>query len=254
MKKMLHKLIWLVLILLGSIGSMALASDKTDKLEERNPVLKFGYKFVDDNAENTQSYTGYVRLKKDQVIYGKTYMFIPEVMYRYEERDDDKVNDKHLFSLLVETDDYSNYTGVYSKISTDKDLANNIDSRYKYGLGLYQYLVKSDKFLFKLREGLQYTVTDYSVKSELENTAVYIKLSSILGYYYNENVFLKTVVDYDVDVTHNDNILQLTLGSELKIADKLSLEIAFNYEHKDATFNNLSNDQKELLTSLVYQF
>jgi hypothetical protein len=104
MKKLIKVIITALVLLLGAIGSPMMASDKTDKLEERNPVLKFGYKYVSDNAERTDSYTGYLRLKLDLDIIDRKYTFIPEGLYRYEKRDDETVNDKYLTALLVETD------------------------------------------------------------------------------------------------------------------------------------------------------
>jgi len=253
MKKLIKVIITALVLLLGAIGSPMMASDKTDKLEERNPVLKFGYKYVSDNAERTDSYTGYLRLKLDLDIIDRKYTFIPEGLYRYEKRDDETVNDKYLTALLVETDIYKRL-GVYSKVSFDKDIANEINSRSKYGIGLYQYLIKTDKFLFKLREGLQYVKIDYTKENGLENSIAYGKLSALTGYYYNENMFIKAVIDYDLDLQHSNNVLDSKIGVELKITDKLALETLFSYEYRNDVAVGLRNDQRELTTSIVYQF
>lgn len=228
--------------------------NEIDKLEDRNPVLKLGYQYVDDNSERSDTYKGYLRLKMDQEFYGRTFTFVPEAEYKYLKRDDSTVNDKYLLALLTETSIYKDFLYGYVKVSTDKDEANEIDVRNKYGIGVTQYLIKTKKFLFKLREGIQYTDIDYTVDNNLDTSVTYGKLGFLTGYYYNENMFFKAITDYDIDLSNSNNILEAKVGLEIKMTDKVSLETLFTYSHQEDVPNGLSNDEKELTTSLVYQF
>ncbi len=253
MKKLFKLLLVVCVMLLGSVGSTLMANE-VDKLEDRNSVLKLGYQYTDDNSERSDTYNGYLRLKMDTVIYGRTFTFVPVSEYKYVKRDNVTSNDKYLISLLTETSIYGDLLHGYIKVSNDKDISNEIDNRNKYGLGVTHYIVKSKRFLFKLREGIQYTDTTYTVNNNLDNKVTYGKLGFLTGYYYNENMFLKAIVDYDIDLSNSNNVLEGKLGLEIKMTDKISLETLFKYSKQDDVPDGLSNSEKEITTSIVYQF
>ena len=134
------------LLLVICVLSIGLLANKIDKLEDRNSVIKLGYQYVDDNSERSDTYNGYLRLKFDTTIYDRQVIFVPVTEYKYVNRDDKTTNDKYLISLLTETPLYKDFLHGYIKVSNSKDIANEIDNRYKYGLGVTQYLIKSKSF------------------------------------------------------------------------------------------------------------
>lgn len=254
MGKMTRWLKLVIIFVLGSLGSTLYADNDILKLEEQNNVVKLGYGYVNDNSERTDKYSGYFRYKKDVDLNNNKYTIIPVAKFKYRKTDNVKVNNKYSVSILAEhlLYDYDNF-GLYSKVSYGVDDSNNIDNRIKYGLGLYQYVVKRDNLVIKVREGLQYADIEYNRKTNLSDGITYFKLGSLIGYKLNDNVFLKLIADYDIGYSDND-ILDVTAGADLKITNSLTLETLFTYNDNGNDDLLLSNTEKELVTSIVYNF
>jgi putative salt-induced outer membrane protein YdiY len=245
----------LILMVVCFSATSLSASSKIDKLEDRNPVVKLGIKSIDDNAEKTDSYLGFVRGKFDQEIKGHVYTFIPEFGGKYEKRDDETVNEKYKASLLVEYTLPDPKYGIYGKVSNGKDEAMKLNSENKVGMGLFQYWYKGDKFLVKTRQGLQYVARDYDATDVLfDESTGFFKLGALTGYYYNENMFLKAKLDYDRSLGDGQEIYDLSAGSEFKITDQFALELKYTYVYNTDTVGAVQKYAREISTYLVYNF
>ena len=253
MRKISKLFIGLAIVLFGALGSSLFASSEIDKLEDSASVVKVGYQYTNDNAERTDKYSGFVRYKKDVEFNSNIYTLTPVGSIKYSKTDDEEVNNKYLASLLIEHLFYKDTIGTYGKISTDKDESNLIDNRMKYGIGLYQYAIKTNTFVVKIREGLQYVSTNYTEEVDLSNDITYFKIGGLVGYKLNDNLFLKIITDYDIAFNDN-NILDVSIGMDIKMSDKISLETLFTYTDNGNDIDNLNNVEKEVTTSLVYNF
>lgn len=247
------KKILLLLSCMFIIPTMLMASTKIEKLEQHNPVIKAGYKSVNDNAERTDSFLLYTRLKTDVSIKGEEFRLLPSIDIKYDKRDGEVINKKYNVGLLTEYTIPGKIHGIYAKVSEDSDKSNKIDTRDKLGLGLYQYLYKGDKFLFKIREGVQVAVIDYTDGIE-DKTISYGKLGFLTGYYVNEFVFFKAKVDYDKAFNVSNNIIDGSVALEYKVTDKFSIETKYTYKYDDIKIEDIQKSQRVFSTFLVYQF
>jgi len=241
------------IILFVMVLALNAFANKLDKLQERNDIIKASYKSVSDNAEHTDTWLGYVRYGKDVIIKDTKLFIIPTFDGKYEKRNNVQVNDKYDISLLLECDIPNSITGYYLKGSYIVDEANKIYSKTKTGIGMYQYLYRSDRVLLKTREGVQYSDTSYTIDKDSVNVA-YIKFGLLSGYYYANNIFIKAKADYDLSVKNKDDIIDTLVSAEYSINDKVSIETSYSYLYTKTPITNLQHTQRVFTTYLIYKF
>ncbi len=253
MKKVLFLLIGLLILSSTLFASV----NKIDKLEERDSKIKLGFNKLNTNADNKTVYKTYLRHKIDMNVLGYDYVLIPSIDGSYEDNNnnDDSTTSKYKVSLLTEhTLVNCSKIGGYFKISKSRDDNNFIESKYKTGVGSFQYLIKTKSFLIKTREGLQYIDTDYSIPNTVDDPSIYGKLGFLIGYYFKENIFIKGKIDYDIGLDESHNLITNVLGIDFLIADNFSIETKYKHTYDDVEIKDMKENQEELTTSFVYSF